>query len=143
MPDNDMNRFILDKLEKVDDKLEEAKIQHSRLEEAFLRHEAIDDQIHESVKTISDNVSTQMSEISSSLARYNDLLQDHMRRTELAEASLSILHEKVDPIYEAHQNSLFLKNYKNNTFKNRIKWLGAIATGLGVIMSIMKLMEIF
>jgi len=141
--ENDINRFILDKLEKVDDKLEEVRLKYSRLEDSLKSHEGLDRRIHASVEKMSDDISQQMGAISTSLDKYNELLNDHMRRTEIAEEHLKLLNTKVSPMWDKYKEREIITNHSNERLKTSLKWLAGISTLLGVILSVMKLLEIF
>ena len=143
MSDGDMNRFILDKLDKVDDKLEEVRLKYTRLESSLKNHETIDEKIHQSVEKMASEMNVQMSTICDSLDQYNALLQEHMRRTELAEESITILVNKVSPVIEDFNTRGIIESYADKKWKTRMKWLGAIATATGVIISVLKLFNIF
>lgn len=143
MSDNDMNRFILDKLEKVDDKLEEVRVKYAQIEEAFRSHEDLDEKIHKSVEKMSEDMSAQMTVMCKSLDQYNDLLQEHMRRTEIAESNITILKDRVEPMWKQHEKQEIIEAYADKKWKTRMKWIAGIGTAAGTILTIMKLLNIF
>lgn len=143
MSDNDMNRFILDKLEKVDDKLEEVRVKYSKLEESFRSHEKVDEEIHNSVRKMATDLGAQFAKVSECLDTYNSLLQDHMRRTEIAEEHLKTLTQKVDPMYEIHKKREIITTYNNTQLKSYVKWAAAISAVGGAIITLAKVFELF
>lgn len=143
MSNTDMSRFILDKLEKVEDKLEEVRIKYSRLEESFKNHEDIDEKIHQSVEDMADNMNQQMSTISKSLDTYNNLLMDHMRRTEIAEENIKVIHRSMRPLLVDHRERGIIEAYADKKWKMRMKWVGGASAVLGLALTIMKLLDIF
>ena len=139
----DMNRFILDKLEKVDDKLEEVRVKYSRLEQSFKAHEHLDEKIHSSVEEMSKDLNSQMTSMCESIEKYNLLLQEHMRRTEIAEKSLSILKDQVTPMYSLYKERNIINTYKSKTWKSYMKWTASVTTVAGAIIAIAKVFELF
>lgn len=139
----DMNRFILDKLEKVDDKLEEVRVKYSHLEQSFKAHEHLDEKIHDSVETMSKDLNDQMTVMCESIEKYNLLLQEHMRRTEIAEKNILTLNDQVAPMFAIYKERNIISTYKSKTWKSYTKWIAGITTVSGAIIALAKVFELF
>jgi septal ring factor EnvC (AmiA/AmiB activator) len=138
-----MNKFILDKLDKVEEKIEEIRVHNSRLEESIKSHELVDEKIHESIKSLAEKMLSNMSNMSQSLGEYNVLLDQHMRRTEITEENLQIFRDEIRPILELHMNEKIIKEHKQNTFKKYMKYIAGITAILSMASYILKLLEVF
>ena len=143
MSSDDVNRFILDKLEKVDDKLEEVRIKYAKMEEAFQNHEELDEKIHESVEKMSDDMMAHMNTMCQSLDKYNTLLQEHMRRTAISEQRLHVLTQATEPIIKKYAVDQAIEERISTKIKRWSSKIGIVSLILGVIISAMRIFEIF
>lgn len=143
MSSDNINNFILDKLEKVDDKLEEVRLKYSKLEESFKTHQSSDEKIHKSVENMADEVGQKMTEISKSLDGYNELLKQHIRRTEIAEQNIENIKEAIQPVITEYCEKKIITRYDAKIWKNIAMYTGAISTLVGLVIGLMKLLEFF
>lgn len=113
----EINDFLLNKLDKLDTKLDQIKDQQVEFKVAFETHEERDKEIQNDVKTMGASVKDQ----SNLLADYNQSLREHMRRTSLLEA-------KVEPLHVKYTEDGVAAKLHSQRVKLALKVLGIIAT---------------
>lgn len=150
MSDTDINRFILDKLEKVDDKVEGLKVETAKLKQAFTNHEHVDKEIHDSIKEMAEKFNIQLNSMSQLMSQYNGLLKNHIRRTDIAELNIDEIKKAMQPLIKEFQQERLLKETaerqsieQNIKLKTMVSRLTIGSLGLGIIISILKIFEIF
>jgi len=78
---SDIQQFILNKLEKLDEKLDEVREHNASMRASFDSHVVIDREIHQEVVKLGDNIDKH----SRLLDTYNQQLEIHMKRTDILE----------------------------------------------------------
>ena len=105
MSESGLEKFILDKLDKLDDKLDQVRDESVKLTAALLSHENKDEEIHSDVRKMSDRFCSQLDAQYKELQKYNKHLEDHMRRSDILEASHHQMWKRVKPVVEAHEEN--------------------------------------
>jgi len=121
---SDIQQFILNKLEKLDEKLDEVRDHSVRMKNSFDSHVVIDKEIHEEVVKLADNIDKH----SNLLDQYNQQLEIHMKRTD-------ILENKVLPLITQKVEQDTVKKWVDSRWSRVAKiagWLSAIG-GLVII----------
>jgi len=127
--------FIIDKLEKLNDKLDQVRVDSTRLGESLKAQEKRDDEVHADVKKISSDLVEQ----GKLLAEYNEQLRDHIRRTALNEESVAVLKAAVLPIIEKYNEEQTGSKYNSKVLRKRVKMLGAVSVLLSILGALIKL----
>ena len=143
MSDSGLEKFILDKLEKLDDKLDQVRDESSKLNSALKSHEKQDSDIQREVKDMSDKFCTQLEAQRKELQKYNEHLKDHMKRSDLLEASHKKMWERVEPVVKAHEDAKVVKKYFSDKARSRMKWMVTIGVIAGSTTAVLKLMGMF
>jgi len=138
MNDDGLGKFILDKLEKIDDKLDQVKIEAAEARKSFESHEVKDEDRHEDLKAMHSEISGKLSIHSEKITEYNSHLQEHMRRTELLEENQECIQNNLRPLVRAADDKAAVKTYFSEKWTKRIKALSAISLALGIVVAIMK-----
>jgi len=138
MDDNGLGKFILDKLEKIDDKLDQVRIENAEGRESFNAHEVKDETRHQDLKDMNSNIIAQLGTQDKQLTEYNSQLKEHMRRTDLLEESQGNMQDKLTPLVKEAEATAAVKTYFSEKWAKRIKVLSAISLTLGIIVAIMK-----
>jgi len=120
----DTNQFILSKLEKIDEKVDDIKI-HAAKQSVTLEE--------------TKNNITKHSEL---LKDYNQSLQDHMKRTSILETEVKGFHTDFDPIRRDFLDDKAVMKYNATRLKKAMMWMGAVSTALGIIYGIIKFMDL-
>jgi len=121
---SDIQQFILNKLEKLDEKLDEVREHNASMRATFDSHVVIDGEIHEEVVKLGGNISKH----SNLLEEYNKQLEIHMKRTD-------ILENKVLPLITQKVEQDTVKKWVDSRWSRVAKiagWLSAIG-GLVII----------
>jgi len=129
---SDIQQFILNKLEKLDEKLDEVRDHSVRMKNSFDSHVVIDKEIHEEVVKLGGNISKH----SNLLEEYNRQLEIHMKRTD-------ILEHKVLPLIVEKTERETVKKWWQGRWSTVAKiagWLSAIG---GLIVVIVELISKF
>ena len=124
----EINEFLLSKLDKLDEKLDDIKTQQVESKIALQSHEERDKLIHEDVK----EATVQLGEQTKLLGEYNKSLQEHMRRTEL-------LEKKVEPLHVEYVDKEVSKKIKAEKRKKLIKQLTVAGIVIGIIAGIVQI----
>jgi hypothetical protein len=139
MSDSGLEKFILDKLEKLDDKLDQVRVDNAKINEAVIAHEKRDQEIHKDVLEMSRTMANEIAKQNASLNIYNDHLKDHMRRTELLEKSHANLRERAEPVIQAYESEKTVDKYISDKWAKRLKILGGISVALGIIVTLVQI----
>lgn len=124
---DDLKEFLLHRLEKLDNKLEEIKDQNVRTSILLETHEKKDEELRNDVKRLGEHFEVN----SKLLGDYNDQLREHIRRTEILEA-------QVAPIDKAYQTKLAVESYKEDKVKKTLVILGGLGTVIGIIIGVLE-----
>lgn len=127
---SDIQQFILSKLEKLDEKLDEVREHNANMRATFDSHVTIDKEIHEEVIKLGDNIDKH----SRLLDQYNQQLEEHMRRTD-------ILETKVLPLISEKMEKETVKKWWEGHWSNVARivgWLSAIGGFIVIIMEIIS-----
>ena len=138
----DINEFILNKLDKLDEKIDDMivekaqqreEIRHVRAEVEQI-HATLDkheSQLHADVKNINDQLAMQ----SKLLSDYNESLREHMRRTQL-------LEDKVEPMHTEFTERKMLNKLKSSGWKKAAGVVGGATAVIGLIIAIIQLFDL-
>lgn len=143
MPDAGLDRFILDKLERLDDRLEQVKVESSKLVTVLKLHEKKDEEIHSDVKDMAEKFTTQLDAQCRELRRYNEQLSEHMRRSALLEKSHKEMWSRVKPVVDKYEEEAVVEKVVSSKWKRRMKWIAALGTFAGSIYALIKLLSSF
>ena len=126
---SDIQQFILNKLEKLDEKLDEVREHNTNMRTLFDSHVIFDKEIHEEVTRLTNGLNKH----SNSLDQYNQQLELHIKRTD-------ILENKVLPLINQKLEQDTVNKWWNGHWSNIAKvagWLSAIG---GLIVIVLKIM---
>lgn len=143
MSDSGLERFILDKLEKLDDKLDQVREESTKLTVALEAHEGKDEAIHRDVREMADKFTSQLGQQCKQLQQYNEHLQEHMKRSDQLEESHKEMWKRVEPVVKAHEDNKIVKKYFSEKATRRMKWIGWIGTIAGALYAVLKLTGMF
>jgi len=141
MSESGLEKFILDKLDKLDDKLDQVRDESVKLTAALLSHENKDEEIHSDVRKMSDRFCSQLDAQYKELQKYNKHLEDHMRRSDILEASHHQMWKRVKPVVEAHEENRIIDRWLSKKVRSRLKWITIIGTAAGSLTAILKFMN--
>jgi len=130
------------KIDDVEAKIEEVRIDSALLRESIAKHEALDKEIHDSIKGMADDTHASINKINNSLSDYNTLLKEHIRRTEIAEGNIATIKSAIQPVIKEHQERQIVRQHSMKTWKKVTLILGGVSTALGVVAYVLKLLEI-
>jgi hypothetical protein len=128
---SDIQQFILNKLEKLDEKLDEVREQNIKIKADFDMHATIDQEIHEEVVKLTDSIDKH----SKSLDEYNRQLEIHIKGVNTLDKKVDILEQKVLPILIEKTDTEVVKKWWSVRFATVLKiagWLSGIA-GLAIV----------
>lgn len=134
---SDINDFILSKLERLDEKLDDIKLQNISIDTASKNHEAKDALRHEEVMKLSGQLDGQ----SKLLGDYNDSLKEHIRRTELLEKKVDANEVRFSPIEKEYKDKQVEAEVRHKWGKKWVAIAGAIGTIIGVAAAIQQLIS--
>lgn len=143
MSDSGLEKFILDRLEKLDSKLDQVRDESLKLSTALRSQDKRDEDIQREVKEMSDKFCQQLESQRQELQKYNGHLEEHMKRSDILESSHKKMWERVEPIVQAYEDEKVVQKYFSEKAKSRIKWIVAIGTVAGSLTTIFKLMGMF
>ena len=118
----DLKDFLLNKLDKLDDKLEEIKDQNIRTSVLLETHEKKDQELREDVRALNAHFTVQARQLS----EYNESLREHIRRTELLEG-------KILPIEKAFNSEQAVEEYQEGKTKRIVMILSGLAALVAII----------
>lgn len=123
----DINEFLLNKLDKLDEKLDHIKEDQAETRIALQNHEKRDEAMCDNVNKMGTELVIQ----SKLLSEYNDSLREHMRRTKM-------LEDKVEPMHREWSDRQVIVNHKTNVWKKVVTVIGVITAIAGAIAAIKK-----
>lgn len=123
---------MLNKLDKLDEKLDDIKVDQAETRIALEKHERRDEEIHNDVKQMGAEIAHQ----SKLLGEYNESLREHMRRTEL-------LENKVEPIHKEWLNKKIVKRHNVKTWKKIVAISAGITAVAGALLAINQFISLF
>jgi len=155
--DQEWLRLVLEELRKNNEKVEQVRRDSiDKLEDVEAKIESRLDKSegqHKLLMTAQAEMKGELTASQESLrkehTRMNDLLAEHMRRTEANEQMISMLRDKsesleeqIQPIALDYQQRVFLENVTEKKSKKIVMWIGGIASALGIIATALKLLQI-
>lgn len=143
MSDSGLEKFILDKLEKLDDKLDQVRMESTRLSAAFSNHDEKDQKIQQEIHDLSDRFCKQLEKQAIALHQYNEHLEEHMKRSRLLEESHRKMWERVEPVVQAYEEKEVVEKWLSDKAKLRLKWIAGVGTVAASLTAILKLMGVF
>lgn len=150
MDESGLGKYILDKLEKLDDKLDQVRVDQEGARKAFDAHEKKDDERHQEIKKMTDKVLFYIDKNSVRLDTYNSQLEEHIRRTNLLEQRTdwledrqSIIKENIKPIIKEHEKKKIIEENTNKGISKTTKVLALIGATITVITGTLKLLGYF
>ena len=129
---SDINEFLLNKLDKLDGKLDTIREEQLVSKAAFGSHEDRDQEMHDDVKGMGAELKNQ----SKLLGDYNQSLKEHMRRTEM-------LENKVEPMFMEFNDAKLLQKAKSEKIKKMLKIAGVISVIVGIAAGIAQVLALF
>jgi len=129
---SDINEFLLNKLDKLDGKLDTIREEQLVSKAAFGSHEVRDQEMHDDVKGMGAELKNQ----SKLLGDYNQSLKEHMRRTEM-------LENKVEPMFVEFADVKLLQKAKSEKIKKMLKIAGVISVIVGIAAGIAQVLALF
>jgi uncharacterized coiled-coil DUF342 family protein len=127
---SDIQQFILSKLEKLDEKLDEVREHNASFKASFADHLRRDEEIHGEVIKLGDSIDRH----STLLDQYNQQLDEHMRRTE-------ILENKVLPIVIKQEEEKTVEKWRDNKLKKSMKILGWLSALGGLVVIVLEIIS--
>jgi hypothetical protein len=127
---SDIQQFILSKLEKLDEKLDEVREHNAHMRASFDSHVIIDQEIHEDVVKLGLSIDKH----SNLLDQYNQQLEIHMKRTDLLEKS-------VLPLIRQRREEETVKKWRDGRWSKIAKiagWLSAIGGFIVIVLKIVS-----
>ena len=143
MSDSGLDRFILDQLEKLDNKLDQVRLESTKLTEAFKQHEKKDEDIHKDVRDMAAKFTAQLDAQCEALKKYNAQLEEHMKRSDLLEKSHEKMWERVKPVVDKYEEAKIVEKVTSDKWKKWVKISAAVGTVAGAIYTVMKLLDLF
>ena len=137
--DTDLVKVLLDEQRKTNDKIDSVKENlYSKMDEMESR---IETRLEQSSKQHSDLFIAQEM-MAKEHSRMNDLLEEHMRRTEIAEGNIEAISQTLGPIAKDYNDKQVLSHHSTKTWKKITLYLGAVSTAIGTVIGILKLLNI-
>lgn len=127
---SDIHQYILNKLEKLDEKLDEVREHNASMRASFNSHVTIDREIHEEVIRLAESIDKH----SYLLDQYNQQLEIHMKRTD-------ILETKVLPLVIEKQDRQVVERWRDHKVKTAMKivgWLSAIGGFIVIVLDVVS-----
>jgi len=129
---SDVQQFIISKLEKLDEKLDEVRQQNAAMRAAFDAHTERDEDIHSEVVKLGDSIDRH----SQLLDEYNSQLEEHIRRTE-------ILENKVLPLVVQNTEAKTIEKWKSTRMQKTMKTIGWLTSLGGLIIILLEIADKF
>ena len=126
----DVQQFILNKLEKLDEKIDEVREHNAAIKLAFETHILRNEDIHSEVVRLGDSIDKH----SNLLDEYNQQLEEHMRRTE-------ILENKVLPLALKQEEEKIVSKWQDGRIKRAMKILGWVSSVGGFIVIVLEIIS--
>ncbi len=136
---SDLQQFILNKLEKLDEKLDGIKESNSETKIALEAHTMRDEQIQAEVKKLGESVAEQCKR----LGEYNEQLKIHISTNHLLMARQDELDKKIEPILTERHAEHTARKWLSAKWSRRMKIVGYIGLVLGVIATAVQIITSF
>jgi hypothetical protein len=127
---SDIQQFILNKLEKLDEKLDEVKEQNIKIKANFDSHAIMDQEMHEQIIKLANNIDKH----SNLLDEYNKQLEIHIKRTD-------ILEQKVLPLIIEKKDTEIVRKWWSVRFATILKIAGWLSGVAGFIIILLELIS--
>ena len=141
MGDTGLEKFILDKLEKLDDKLDEVKIDQAKSRKSFEAHEDKDDVRHKELKDMYSSIGKKLDEQHESLDEYNKQLEIHIEGVNTLKQSQEKMWGRTKPAVEKFEHEAAAQKWLSDRMKTRMKYIGYIGTIVGTAIGVLKLLD--
>lgn len=128
---SDIEQFIFNKLEKLDEKLDEVREHNASIKASFQSHVNIDEKIHEEVLKLAESIDKH----SKLLDDYNKQLEIHIKRTDL-------LEKQIVPVVIEHAEQKIVHKHRSLKFKKIAKIIGYLTAAAGCITAIVQALKI-
>lgn len=122
-----MGKYILDKLEKIDDKVDDIRTQGVETKVKLEEHDQRTKATAEKLDRVDDK-----------LGEYNEQLKIHIRGVESLEKRQDILAEHVAPVVKAHNEKKAINKYVSDKWAARIKKATYFSILTGIVVSLLK-----
>lgn len=142
MDDSGLGKWILDKLEKLDDKLDDVKIDQAESRKTFELHEGRDNDRHAEIKKMHESIHVRLDDQHKSLDEYNKQLEIHIKGVKALESRQDAMWARVEPIVGRYEQEKQVKKWLSDGVRTRIKWVAYTGTIAGTIATILKLLNI-
>lgn len=126
----DIQQFILSKLDRLDEKLDEVREHNAAMKATFEHHIINDEIIHKDIMKFSDSIDKH----SALLDQYNQQLEEHMKRTE-------ILENKILPLVIKEDEKRTVEKWRENKIKKLMKTLGWLSAVGGLIIIVLDIIS--
>lgn len=143
MDDSGLGKFILDKLEKLDDKLDDVKIKNAESRKAFETHEKKDEGRHRDMQIMGEQIMARLDDQCSSLKEYNKQLEIHIEGVNTLKQSHDAMWKRVEPVVDKYEKELTARTWWSDRIKARVKWVTTVGAVAGSIVAVMKLFDMF
>jgi seryl-tRNA synthetase len=127
---SDIEQYILNKLEKLDEKLDEVREHNVAVRASFDAHVDMDEKIHQEVIKLGDSIDKH----SRLLDEYNHQLEIHIKRTEL-------LEHKVLPLVEQKKEQEVIKRWQDSRWARIAKVAGWLTALAGLVAGVLEIMS--
>lgn len=142
MSDSVLDKLILDKLDKLDSKLEQVGKENQKIGLSLEAHERRDQEMYDAINESQKQIVKQLSRQSQSLDMYNDQLRDHMRRTDILEKMYKDLEVSVHPLISAYNSDKAINNWFKTRWKLSILILSGVSLAIGIVFSILDIIKL-
>lgn len=126
--DENMGKYILDKLNKMDDKIDEIRSQGVETKVKLEEHD-----------TRTRETQAQLTPINEKLSEYNEQLKIHIKGVQSLERRQDALEDKVAPIVAQHRTEKAISKLISEKWAARIKRITYISIVAGIAVSLLKL----
>lgn len=123
----DMGKYILDKLEKMDDKIDDIRTQGAETRVKLDQHDA---RTKETAK--------KLEHVDEKLGEYNEQLKIHIRGVENLGNRQDDLWNKVEPVVKEHETKTAVKTYVSEKWALRIKRATYLSIVAATVVSLLK-----
>lgn len=138
MDETGLGRFILEKLEKLDDKVDDIRIENAEVRKSFDLHERKDEDRHEDIKQMNNAIISQLNCQSDSLKEYNLQLKEHIKRTEILEKRQDEFSKSIKPIVDKENAKVILNKHLTVKLTKNIKILTMVSLVIGILSAVFK-----
>ena len=142
MDDSGLGKWILDKLEKLDDKLDGVKIDQAESRKTFELHEDKDNDRHAEIKKMHESIQVKLDHQHRSLDEYNKQLEIHIKGVKTLESRQDAMWARVEPIVGRYEQDRQVKKWLSDGVRTKMKWVAYTGTVAGTIATILKLLNI-